>query len=169
MNRTMSNLATMALMFVSTSALAAIEGTMYKNPGCACCDKHAAYLRKNGFNIKIVEHKDLPSLRRAKGIPSLLDGCHTIIIGNYIVEGHVPAAPIKRMLAERPSIKGISVPGMPAGSPGMEHDGDHEHAEHGAAKPPTAKKLTANKPVVLQVYKIAPGEPKVYSTENYSG
>jgi len=93
--------------------------TMYVNPQCSCCQWHANYLRQNGFTITVKETHDMSLLRRQHGVPVKLVGCHIMMIDGYVVEGHVPASAIKKLLAERPKIKGISLPGMPEGSPGM--------------------------------------------------
>jgi hypothetical protein len=105
--------------FAFAQAPAAIEATLYKNPNCGCCDEHANYLRGHGYAVKVVESHDLDGVKRRHGVPEALYGCHTIEIGGYVVEGHVPAGTIARLLRERPAIRGISLPGMPAGSPGM--------------------------------------------------
>lgn len=99
---------------------AAIEATMYKNPTCSCCETYAAYLERNGFEVTVVPSNDLTQISQEAGVPASLQGCHTIKIGDYVVEGFVPAVAVKRMLAERPAITGIAVPGMPMGEPGME-------------------------------------------------
>jgi hypothetical protein len=93
--------------------------TLYKDPQCGCCEGHADYLRENGFEVTVEPTHDLPLLKRQYGVPGALEGCHTTLIDGYVVEGHVPVASILRLLTERPDIKGISLPGMPAGSPGM--------------------------------------------------
>jgi hypothetical protein len=95
------------------------KAILYKNPQCSCCAEHAKYLDENGFDVEVKETFDLPSVKREHGVPAALEGCHTILVGAYVVEGHVPADIIKRLLAEKPAIKGISLPGMPMGSPGM--------------------------------------------------
>jgi hypothetical protein len=95
------------------------QATLYKSPQCGCCEGHADHLRASGFDVKSIETHDLPLIKARHGIRPDLEGCHTIEIGGYVVEGHVSAAIIKRLLAERPAIKGISLPGMPDGSPGM--------------------------------------------------
>lgn len=101
-------------------ALAQSPGAiMYVNPQCSCCQGHASYLRQNGFKITVKETHDMSLIRRQHGVPANLEGCHIMLIDGYIVEGHVPASAIKRLLSERPNIKGISLPGMPDGSPGM--------------------------------------------------
>ena len=98
---------------------AAKTGTLYKDPDCGCCEDYAKYLRQNGFEIKIVPTGELPQLRAEQGVPEEMAGCHMTLIDGYVVEGHVPAAMINRLLGERPTIRGISLPGMPMGSPGM--------------------------------------------------
>ena len=100
-------------------APAATQATLYKNPNCGCCDEHASYLRRHGYAVNAVETHDLDGIKRRHGVPEALYGCHTIEIDGYVVEGHVPAGPLARLLRERPAIRGISLPGMPTGSPGM--------------------------------------------------
>jgi len=92
---------------------------LYKNPECACCEYHAKYLEKNGFTVESHATHDLPLVKREHGVPEKLAGCHTILVEGYVVEGHVPVGALRKLLAERPQIKGISLPGMPPGSPGM--------------------------------------------------
>jgi len=98
---------------------AGIAATLYKDPNCGCCEDHAKYLKANGFDVTVVPTKDLIKMQEASGVPSEFAGCHTLRIGEHVFEGHIPAASIKRFLKERPAAKGLSVPGMPAGSPGM--------------------------------------------------
>lgn len=95
------------------------NAVMYKNPGCECCDGHAAALRSAGLNVKVVPIEDLAALKARAGVPAALQGCHTTMVGGYAVEGHVPVAAVQRMLKEKPAIRGIALPGMPSGSPGM--------------------------------------------------
>jgi hypothetical protein len=92
---------------------------LYKNPACACCDGYADYLRENGFEVTVEPRHDLLLLRQQHGVPEPLVGCHMTVVDGYVVEGHVPANTLIRLLTEKPPIKGISLPGMPAGSPGM--------------------------------------------------
>ncbi|HSD41323.1 MAG TPA: DUF411 domain-containing protein [Burkholderiales bacterium] len=101
-------------------ATALPEMVVYKSPTCGCCTDWVKHLRANGFAVKTVEVNDLGPVRQRFGVPDRLASCHTAVIGGYAVEGHVPAAAVKRLLAEKPSVVGISVPGMPNGSPGME-------------------------------------------------
>ena len=94
--------------------------TVYKDPTCGCCGKWAEHLRSNGFDVAIQETKDLAAYRKKYGVPESLASCHTAVVDEYAVEGHVPAREIQRLLKERPKAKGLAVPGMPVGSPGME-------------------------------------------------
>ena len=93
--------------------------TLYKNPQCSCCEEYAKYLRRNGYEVQVVATHDLPLIKKQHGISEELEGCHTTLIDKYVVEGHVPVKTLDKLLAERPEIKGISLPGMPEGSPGM--------------------------------------------------
>ena len=104
-----------------------IEGTLavtnaqqYSSPGCSCCGKYASYLREQlDTTLGETETEDVTDLKRQHGIPSDLQSCHTLVLDEYVVEGHVPAEVIATMLEEEPAIDGIALPGMPAGSPGM--------------------------------------------------
>ena len=93
---------------------------VYKTPSCGCCTGWVDHLRANGFLVTVEELQDLKSLKTRLGVPSDLESCHTATVGGYFVEGHVPASDVRRLLAEKPVAKGIAVPGMPVGSPGME-------------------------------------------------
>ncbi len=92
---------------------------LYKNPQCSCCEGYAAYLRQHGYAVTTTPTHDLALIRRQHGVPEKLAGCHTMLVGGYVVEGHVPIGALNTLLKERPNIKGISLPGMPDGSPGM--------------------------------------------------
>jgi hypothetical protein len=92
---------------------------LYKNPSCYCCDLWAKHLEENGFKVEIINTTDMASIKQANGVPEKLEGCHTALVEGYVVEGLVPAEFVKRMLKEHRPIKGISLPGMPVGAPGM--------------------------------------------------
>lgn len=94
-----------------------------RDPNCGCCGAWIAHVRAAGFPVEVVEAADLAPLKVKLGIPDALSSCHTAEVGGYIVEGHVPADAIKRLLADRPQVTGLAVPGMPVGSPGMEVPG----------------------------------------------
>jgi len=94
--------------------------TVYKSPTCGCCDKWIAHLEAGGFEVEGVDVRDLAPVKMRHGIAPRLAACHTALVAGYFVEGHVPAADVRRLLAERPPVAGLAVPGMPAGSPGME-------------------------------------------------
>lgn len=106
------------------SSLAAEPAIMVtKDPNCGCCTGWAEHLRKEGFAVSVIESSNLNQLKARLGVPSGLASCHTAEISGFVIEGHVPAKAIRRLLAERPQIRGLSVPGMPIGSPGMEVEG----------------------------------------------
>lgn len=92
----------------------------YRNPGCGCCEQWAERMRQAGFSVTMNDDPELARRREKLGVPTDIAGCHTAIVGDYIVEGHVPPKDVKRLLVEKPVARGLSVPGMPAGSPGME-------------------------------------------------
>jgi hypothetical protein len=112
-----------ALFFASLGltpvAAEPLKATMYKQPHCGCCDGHADHLRQHGYDVTVVEAPNPLSVKKRFRVPQQFEGCHTTIIGGYVVEGHVPATIIRRLLKERPAVRGISLPGMPDGSPGM--------------------------------------------------
>lgn len=102
------------------------EVTVYRSPTCGCCKKWVAHLEQAGFTVKQVELADLSEIKAQAGVPEKLHSCHTALVGRYAIEGHVPAEDIKRLLAEKPDVHGLSAPGMPAGSPGMEVEGSKD-------------------------------------------
>ena len=99
---------------------AATRITVYKDPNCGCCHSWIEHIRKHGFEVVVRDTNDMSGAKSAGRVPQQLQTCHTAFVNGYVVEGHVPAADIKRMLDEKPQIAGIGVAGMPAGSPGME-------------------------------------------------
>jgi hypothetical protein len=95
--------------------------TVYRDPSCGCCEAWAAIARNAGFEVTVSDHPDMASIKRQYGVPDELVSCHTTVVGDYAVEGHVPLEDVARLLRDKPAdIKGIAVPGMPLGSPGME-------------------------------------------------
>lgn len=96
-----------------------VDATLYKNPDCYCCELYGQYLDKNGYNVKVVAAENLTAIKQQLGVPAEFAACHTTVIGDYVIEGHVPVESVERLLADNSDIKGIAVPGMPAGSPGM--------------------------------------------------
>jgi hypothetical protein len=97
--------------------------TVYKSPTCGCCSKWVEHMQANGFEVKAVNVDDLDKVKRDHGVPASTQSCHTGLVNGYVVEGHVPADAVLKMLKEKPAIAGIAVPGMPMGSPGMEVPG----------------------------------------------
>jgi hypothetical protein len=94
--------------------------TVYKDPDCGCCKNWIEHLIKHGYQVRVNDTRELKKVKRSLGIPEKLEACHTALVGAYLVEGHVPAEDIDRLLKTNPKVAGIAVPGMPAGSPGME-------------------------------------------------
>ena len=94
-----------------------------KDPSCGCCSGWVTHVRQAGFTVDVVDTSSLNRVKARLGVPDSLAACHTAETGGYVIEGHVPASAIKRLLSERPRAKGLAVPGMPVGSPGMEVDG----------------------------------------------
>ena len=107
-------------LFNSQTALAEDTITVYKSPTCGCCTKWISHLEENGFKVEARNTNDVNQYKQEAGLKPGLASCHTAFVDGYTIEGHVPASDIKRLLAERPAVKGLTVPGMPMGSPGME-------------------------------------------------
>jgi hypothetical protein len=103
---------------VSPEAAPAID--VFKNPSCGCCTAWVEHLREHGFVVRVHESTDLAAVRRRLGLADALASCHTASVAGYALEGHVPAADIRRLLARRPAAVGLAVPGMPMGAPGMQ-------------------------------------------------
>jgi hypothetical protein len=129
-----ARMATTALGGVAMTALGSRAGgaaapkptsiTVYKDPSCGCCKSWVEHLRANGFAPDVHDRSDMAALKDSLGVPTALRSCHTAVAGAYVIEGHVPAADVKQLLMAKPAKKvGVAVPGMPAGSPGMEMGG----------------------------------------------
>ncbi len=114
-------LAASAVALLPAHLLAASDViAVYKSSTCGCCGNWIKHLRANGFDVRAYDVAEPAEYRTRYGVPDNFASCHTAVIGGYAIEGHVPAREIKRLLAERPKARGLAVPGMPAGSPGME-------------------------------------------------
>lgn len=98
-----------------------IAATLYRDPGCGCCESYITYLRQNGFDVavKAASPDELSAMSRKAGIPARLEGCHVAYIGGYAVGGLVPVAAVRKLLKEKPPLRAITLPGMPQGAPGM--------------------------------------------------
>ena len=99
--------------------LEGVEAVIYKSSTCGCCTLYAEYLERLGAKVQVVTTEDLNSLKASLGIPGSVQSCHTVKIGHYFIEGHVPKEAIVKLLKEKPDVEGIALPGMPSGSPGM--------------------------------------------------
>lgn len=112
-------LTALALAAPLMAMAAAVPVELYKNPNCYCCDLYAKHLEENGFKVKLINTTDMASIKQKYNVPEKLEGCHTALVGGYVVEGLVPAQFVQRMLREHPPIRGVALPGMPVGAPGM--------------------------------------------------
>jgi hypothetical protein len=111
------------LQNVGNAQAALPKMTVAKDPSCSCCGSWVQYLRRNGFTVDIVESTNMERIKLALGVPEPLWSCHTAEIDGYVIEGHVPAGTIRRLLAERPKAVGVAVAGMPSSAPGMDVPG----------------------------------------------
>ncbi len=128
MKRLLTLLPLLALSALLVAACTDAKGelpsvTVYKTPTCGCCAKWVDHLRESGFEVKTTDLEDVTPMKEQLGVPSRLGSCHTAVVDGYVVEGHVPAEDVKRLIEEKPDVTGIAVPGMPIGSPGMEVEG----------------------------------------------
>jgi len=112
-----------ALVSHSGPALAQRPGPtvqVYKSPTCGCCANWVKHLQQHGFTTQVTETENVGEIKMKHGVPARAQSCHTALVGGYVLEGHVPAADVQRLLKEKPAVAGLAVPGMPIGSPGME-------------------------------------------------
>ncbi|MEQ8805942.1 MAG: DUF411 domain-containing protein [Rhodospirillales bacterium] len=109
-----------AFLILFPAAAFAAEITVYKSPYCGCCGAWVTHMKDHGHDVKTVEMEDLTTIKKMTGVAEALQSCHTAVVDGYVIEGHVPAADVARLLREKPKAKGLAVPGMPVGSPGME-------------------------------------------------
>ena len=109
----------LALWLLPSLAAAMSSVTVYKDPDCDCCLAYADYLRGHGFEVTVIDTEPMDRVRAHAGTPEGFEGCHLAMIEGYVVEGHVPVGTIEKLLDERPALAGVSLPGMPQGSPGM--------------------------------------------------
>ena len=108
------------IVLATPAAADPAEVHVYKTPTCGCCNGWVDHLREAGFSVRTTNLSDLTAVKRSNGVPPELASCHTAIVGGYVVEGHVPAQDVRRLLLKKPAVSGLAVPGMPIGSPGME-------------------------------------------------
>ena len=121
MKRLLQAIAVLALVSLCGPALAqAVQGTLYKDKNCPCCEGHAKYLEQNGIHVDIKPVDDIASISKGAGVPAAYQGCHTLMLEGYAIEGHISIDIIRKLLNEHPAdVVGISLPGMPTGVPGM--------------------------------------------------
>ena len=99
--------------------LEGVQATVYKSPNCGCCDNYISHLRRNGLEVEKVSTNDMEKIKEQYAIPHDVKSCHTMTIGDYVIEGHIPIEAVAKLIKEKPDIGGIAMPGMPSGSPGM--------------------------------------------------
>lgn len=112
--------AALAMLVLLPAMAAAAQITVYKSPYCGCCGAWVDHMKANGHTVKTIEMEDLTGIKKMTGVGDHLQSCHTAVVDGYVIEGHVPAADVTRLLTEKPKARGLAVPGMPVGSPGME-------------------------------------------------
>lgn len=117
------SLGALLLMAAGIAAQAAENVEMYRNAGCGCCEKWAEHLRRNGLQVRIRDVDDVASVSAGFGMPAQLASCHVARVGDYVIQGHIPAADVQRLLRERPKALGLAVPSMPGAAPGMDIQG----------------------------------------------
>ncbi|MGP4845296.1 DUF411 domain-containing protein [Marinobacter sp. 1Y8] len=120
MNLLTRSVSTLLLAAASTFAAAGEAITVYKSPSCGCCTEWVSHLKDNGFDVTVNETDNINAIKVKAGLTRELASCHTAFAGDYVIEGHVPAQDIHQLLKAAPKAKGLAVPGMPIGSPGME-------------------------------------------------
>lgn len=125
MKHSVRALVTALCLWLTAPAFAA-DITVYKSPTCGCCKEWVKHLQANGFSVIARDVPDVPRYKIANDVPVTLGSCHTATVDGYVIEGHVPASDVKRLLKERPPVRGLAVPGMPIGSPGMEQGAHKE-------------------------------------------
>jgi len=109
----------LTLLLAAGTAIAEPLITVHKSPSCGCCGKWVDYLRKEGFEVKAIDEANLAPIKEKAGVKPEMASCHTAMVDGYVLEGHVPAQAIRKLLEERPTTVGLAVPGMPNNSPGM--------------------------------------------------
>jgi hypothetical protein len=113
-------------LLASAEPVVAATLVVAKSPTCGCCNEWVKHMRASGFAVTVRDVSDVTPIARRLRVPDRLRSCHTALIGGYVIEGHVPASDVKRVLKERPRAAGLAVAGMPMGSPGMDHGGGKE-------------------------------------------
>lgn len=119
---------------------------VWKTPTCGCCGKWVQHMEAAGFRVEVTDVDDVDPVKKANGLPLRLASCHTVLVGGYVVEGHVPAGDVRRLLREKPAILGLAAPGMPAGSPGMDVPGSPAYDVLSVARDGTTSVYATHKP-----------------------
>src|SRR5258705_10067987 len=120
--------------------------TVYKDPGCGCCKSWIEHLIKHGYRVDAKDTPGMTEVKRTLGVPDALSACHTAVVNGYLIEGHVPAADIPRLLREKPKVAGLAVPGMPVGQPGMERPRPEHYQDFNFPKKSNTKDVATRLP-----------------------
>jgi hypothetical protein len=132
MTRLAAGIVWLTVMLLSLPVAAGqLDAILYKDPQCGCCGKYVEHLKAAGIRVDVRNADDIYALKPVYGVPESLYSCHTMMIDGYVVEGHVPLTVLGKLLAERPDIAGIALPGMPSGSPGMPGPKDESFTIYG--------------------------------------
>ncbi len=132
MTRLAAGIVWLTVMLISLPVAAGqLDAILYKDPQCGCCGKYVEHLKAAGIRVDVRNSDDVYALKPVYGVPEMLYACHTMMIDGYVVEGHVPLTVLGKLLAERPDIAGIALPGMPSGSPGMPGPKDESFTIYG--------------------------------------
>jgi hypothetical protein len=119
---------------------------VWKTPTCGCCGKWVRHMEAAGFRVEVTDVDNVDPIKTANGLPLKLASCHTALVGGYVIEGHVPASDVRRLLREKPAVLGLAAPGMPAGSPGMDVPGSPPYDVLSVRKDGTASVYSTHKP-----------------------
>ncbi|WMC10393.1 DUF411 domain-containing protein [Oceanimonas pelagia] len=117
------SLLSLALLLAGPVLAAPAQVTVYKSPTCGCCEDWVEHMRESGFEVNSIDTEHMGAIKVRAGVKQGLASCHTAEVGGYVIEGHVPAADVKRLLEQRPEVRGLTIPGMPQSAPGMDIPG----------------------------------------------
>lgn len=111
----------------SIGSVLAADMTVYKSPYCGCCEKWIEHMEENGFDVEVINESDMASIKTKYAVPSNLQSCHTAVVNGYVIEGHVPANDVMKLISKKHRVKGLATPGMPQSAPGMDVPGVKDH------------------------------------------
>jgi hypothetical protein len=125
--------------FSAAQAEEDMKMTVFKTPWCGCCEVWTQAMKQDGYDVTVRDLEDLTAIKKQAQVPGKLEGCHTAVLGEYVLEGHVPLQAIEKLMSERPEIRGIAVPGMPQGSLGMGEDPEAQYVVYAFDRDPSVE------------------------------